>query len=72
MAFADKGCIGLGGSSSGRCGNLFGKCTGKYSGAANPEYCNEASGWCGTAQDSTMILAPAQRQPRLKLNNEIV
>ena len=45
---------------------------GKYSGAANPEYCNEASGWCGTAQDSTMILAPAQRQPRLKLNNEIV
>jgi hypothetical protein len=34
----------------GRCGNLFGnaKCTGTYSGAANPEYCNEANGWCGT------------------------
>jgi hypothetical protein len=36
--------------STGRCGPNFGntKCTGKYSGADSPEYCNEANGWCGT------------------------
>jgi hypothetical protein len=36
----------------GRCGPLFydAKCTGAFSKAGDPEYCNEANGWCGTSE----------------------
>jgi hypothetical protein len=37
--------------SVGRCGPVYGKCTGAYSGSSADEYCNESTNWCGTTSE---------------------